>query len=51
MKRITKVLLAGLISVLAILFVQNVINLEIEPYYTVIIFLMIAGAFGLLENK
>ena len=51
MKRIAKVLMAGLISVLALLFFQNILNFEIEPYYTVVIFILVASGFGLLEKK
>ncbi len=51
MKRIMKVLLAGFITVVAILFIEYVLNFESEPYYALIIFLIVAGTFGLLDKK
>ena len=46
MKKVLKILLIIIASVLIIGFIENVLHLEIEPYYLFMIFVLVVSSLG-----
>ena len=51
MKRIWKILIAFALTIVGYMFLQNVLDVEVEPYYVLALFILIASGFGLYDRQ
>jgi|LGVE01.1.fsa_nt_gb hypothetical protein len=51
MKKALKILLIIVVSILAVGFVENVLDIEIEPYYLFMIFILVASSLGYYRSS